>query len=94
MSTITSTVASMLQEEREKDRRKLNLIIHGIPESTSEIPLKKKEHDTKLVVEVLNQHLKTGTSIEDIVRLSKKISTKQWSLKINSMQLFQIERYA
>jgi len=37
---------SMLQEEREKDKRKLNLIIHGIPESTSEIPVERKEHDT------------------------------------------------
>ena len=83
MSTITSTVASMLQEEREKDRRKLNLIIHGIPESTCEIPLERKEHDTKLVVEMLNQHLKTETSIEDIVRLGKKDSTKQWLLNIS-----------
>jgi len=40
MFTITSTVTSTLQEEREKDRRKLNLIIHGIPESTSEISVK------------------------------------------------------
>ena len=29
ISTTTSTVASMLQEEREKDGRKLNLIIHA-----------------------------------------------------------------
>ena len=40
MYTITSTVVSMLKEEREKDRRKLSLIVHGIPEGTSEIPVR------------------------------------------------------
>jgi len=83
MSAVTSTMASMLQEEREKDKRKLNLIIHGIPESTSEIPVEKKEHDTKLVATMFNQHLKIETSIEDIVRLGKKDSTKQRLLKIS-----------
>ena len=54
MSAITSTVASMLQEEREEDSRRLNLIIHGIPESTSEIPAERKEHDTELIAMLFN----------------------------------------
>ena len=53
MYTITSNVALMLQEEREKDRRKINLIIHGIFESTFEIPVERKDHDTELLVRVI-----------------------------------------
>ena len=35
-------------------------------------------HDTELVVAMFNQHFKVETSIEDIVRLGKKDSIKQW----------------
>ena len=83
MSAITSTVASMLQEEREKDSRRLNLIIHGIPESTSEIPAERKEHDTELVAMLFNQHLKIEISIDDTIRFGKKDPTKQRLLKIS-----------
>jgi len=74
MSLITSTVASMLQEEREKDKRKLNLIVHGVPESASDISLERKEHDTELVTTIFNQRLEC---IDDILRLRKKDSGKQ-----------------
>jgi len=36
-----------------------------------------KVHDTELVVAIFNQHFKIEASIEDIVRLGKKDSTKQ-----------------
>jgi len=38
VSVITSTVTSLLKEERERQERKLNAYIHGVPKSTSEIP--------------------------------------------------------
>ena len=56
MSLITSTVASMLQEETEKDKI-INLIVHGVPRSTSNTLLERKEHDTELVTTFFNQHL-------------------------------------
>ena len=39
---IHSTVTSLLSEEKEKERRKLKLMI---PESTSDDPLERKAHD-------------------------------------------------
>jgi len=45
-SMVTSTVKSLLSEEKEKDKRKLNLIFHRIPESTAEEALERRRHDT------------------------------------------------
>jgi len=39
---ITSTVMTILNEEKPKRERKLNIIIHGIQESKSETPLERK----------------------------------------------------
>ena len=40
-------VVSVLDEEKDKERRKLNVIVHGIPESESEEPLERKAYDIK-----------------------------------------------
>ena len=44
---LSNTVKSVINEEKEKKRRKLNLIIHNIPESEAEAPDIHKEEDTK-----------------------------------------------
>ena len=42
---ITSTAMTILNEEKPKRERKLNIIIHGIQESKSETPLERKSKD-------------------------------------------------
>ena len=44
---INSTVTSLLSEEKEKEKRKLNLILHRIPESTSDDAVERRVHDAK-----------------------------------------------
>ena len=46
---ITSTVTSLLKEEREREKRKLDLIIHGIPECTPETPTDRKANGSGLL---------------------------------------------
>ena len=42
---ITTIVSSYINEEKEKAKRKLNLIIHNVGESTSEDSLESKKED-------------------------------------------------
>jgi len=82
VSVITSTVTSLLKEEREWQERKLNAIIHGVPESTSEIPTERKAHDITQISKVLSQILEADTSVEDAVRLGKRDPSKRQLLKL------------
>ena len=73
-SIITSTVSSLLTEEKDQERRRLNLIFHGVPESLSEDTQTRKEHDSNLVQETLNQHLGVSATIANPIRLGQKNS--------------------
>ena len=57
----------MLKEEWE---RKLNLIIYSVPESPSETPMDRKA----LASRILSEVLEVDSTVEDAVRLGKKIS--------------------
>ena len=64
---------SVINEEKERNRRKLNLIIHNIPESEAEAPDIPKEEDTKQITDVFRKQLKVEANISSIVRLGKKV---------------------
>ena len=46
-----------INKEREKAKRRLNVIIHNIPESVSEDSNTRKKHDTDFVTDICHQHL-------------------------------------
>ena len=83
VSVITSTVTSLLKEEREREERKLNLIIHGVPESPSETPMDRKAYDIKQVSRVLNEVLEVDSTVEDAVRLGKRDPSKKRLIKVS-----------
>ena len=70
---LSNAVKSVINEEKERNRRKLNLIIHNIPESEAEAPNIRKEEDTKQITEVFRKQLKVEANISSIVRLGKKV---------------------
>ena len=80
---IHSTVTSLLSEEKEKERRKLSLIFHRIPESASEDSLERKTHDIEQVCSVLQNYLKVDVEVESAVRLGKKDPGKTRLLKVD-----------
>ena len=57
-------VSSVRNEEKEKSKRKLNLILHNIPESNNfmEIVVTQKQHDTDTAIGIINQHLRKYSS--------------------------------
>ena len=71
---VAHAVCSMLNEEREKSKRKLNLILYNIPESDTTIVETRKQHDTDTAMAIINQHL--PASIANVVRLGKRTEDK------------------
>jgi len=69
---IAEAVSSVLKEEKEKSKRKLNIILHNIPESDADTPEVRKEHDTDTVKAIINQHLSIPASVSNVTRLGKK----------------------
>ena len=61
-----------INEEKEKAKRRLNIIIHSIPESASEDGNARKKHDTDFVANMFQQHLDTKVSITKCFRIGKK----------------------
>jgi len=83
---ISHAVSSVFNEEKEKNKRKLNLILHNIPESKAESADQQKQHDTDTAMAIINQHLNIPTSISNAIRLGKKIenSDKPRLLRLRS----------
>ena len=75
-------VVSVLNEEKDKEKRKMNVIIHGIPESKSEEPLDRKEYDIEQVNTVFQTHLEVDVAVDNAIRLGKKINDKSRLLRI------------
>jgi len=65
---IAKAVSSVLKEEKEKSKRKLNIILHNIPESDADTPEVRKEHDTDSVKTIINQHLSIPASVSNVER--------------------------
>jgi len=49
VTTIASVTSSLAIEQREKEKRQLNFIIHNVPVSKSSHPLTRKKEDTDFV---------------------------------------------
>ena len=64
LSDITSIFTLMLADEKEKDKRKLNLVVHKVPEPTSSNTQERKTHDFKHVHTILQKHLGLVTTSE------------------------------
>ena len=66
-----------------KKKRKLNLILHRIPESTSEDVLERKAHDTDQVKTIFQTYLKVDVQTDTVVRIGKKDPQKTRLLKVD-----------
>jgi len=83
-SMVTSTVKSLLSEEREKDKRKLNSIFCRISESTTEEALMRRAHDTDHVKSIVQSYnFKVDAQVDTVVCIGKKDPNKTRLLKVN-----------
>jgi len=79
---ITSTVANILQEEREKEKRQLNLIVHQLAESTQEEPQSRKAEDIETTSKLIQKYLGVTSTVTNAIRLGSK-GAKPRLLKIS-----------
>ena len=54
---VTAMVTSYINEEKEKAKRRLNLIVHNIPESASDDGLTRKKHDIDFLCSLSEEYL-------------------------------------
>ena len=81
-SQIQSMVNSFINEEKEKAKRRLNLIVHNVTESTNEDGLIRKKHDIDYVTSTIQQYLGVNVIINKAFRLGQR-NDKPRLLKIS-----------
>ena len=79
---ISSAVASVIAEEKDKDKRKLNVILHNVDEPKAEDGLARKKTDMDVAVKIFQKNLGVSVKVTNAVRLGKK-SNKPCLLKIS-----------
>ena len=73
---LSKIVSSVLNEEKDKARRRLNLIVHGVPESQSDTGISRRDDDINFVSSCLKDHLDISVTIEKAFRFGKRSDTQ------------------
>ena len=71
-SCISATVTSIINEEMEKDKRKLNIILYSLPESDKSDPTLRKSHNILEPKSIISKYLETPVTISQAIRIGKK----------------------
>jgi len=80
--SVASLTTSLFNEQKEREKRELNLVIHNLPESTATESAARKKADIQKVFSVLKDSLKIKPTISNAVRIGKKGPDKPRLLKI------------
>ena len=72
VESIVSMTASILSEDKEKEKRKLNLIIHNVSESTHTEAQDRKQDDIQRVTSLLAEYVGVTTTVSNAICLGKK----------------------
>ena len=67
MSDIINALTSILSEEKEKEKRMLNLIVHEVPESIGSSTQERKAYDLNQVHTIIQKHLGLETTIDNLI---------------------------
>ena len=70
--SVASIAATLVNEEREKERRQLNLVLHNIEESSSSDGTVRKSEDIQKVKSIFEKYLDVSVSITKAFRIGKK----------------------
>ena len=70
-SHISLVVSTFLNEEKEKAKRHLNLIVHNVKESTSNDGPIRKQHDIYTISSIIQQQFIKTTTITKAIRIGQ-----------------------
>ena len=77
---------SIVAEQKEKEKRQLNLILHNVKESVEEEPSNRKKDDVKEATSVFSEYVGVETVVTNAIRIGKK-GTKPRLLKVSVRNL-------
>ena len=72
VESIASMAASIVSEEKEKEKRKMNIIVHNYPEPSASEPQARKKEDIESISKLLHQFVKVPATITNAVCLQKQ----------------------
>ena len=72
VESIASKTAAIVSEEKEREKQKLNLIVHNFPESTSTEASIRKNEDTQNVSSLINKYVGVDGHINNATRIGKQ----------------------
>ena len=70
--SVASLTASLVTEQKEREKRELNLVLHNVPEPTTTDNSARKEEDITQVNSILSGYLDVKPTIKNAVRLTDK----------------------
>ena len=79
----------VIDEYRDRETRKMNIIIHNAPESTATEPSVRIAHDTKSVADIAKSIDAGPVEIVNIIRLGKKLDGRPRLMKVQLSNLNQ-----
>ena len=81
-NSVNSITIGVVDEQREREKRKLNLIFHNVAESTKPDGMARKNDDISFIKTLLHDHIGIEPSISNALRIGKK-SDKTRLLKVS-----------
>jgi len=74
---LRNAVSSVINEEKDKQKRRLNLIVHNMIESSADQPQARKEQDIANLQDILSSQLEVRVHISSAIRLGKEVVQNQ-----------------
>jgi len=72
VESIASMTAMIISEEKEQEKRKLNLIVHNFPESKSTEASIRKNEDTQNATSLINKYVRVDAHINNATQIGKQ----------------------
>ena len=69
--SVATITVGVVDEQREREKRKLNLVVHNVPESTKQSGPERKADDISKDDKLLHDHLGINSTISSAIRLGK-----------------------
>ena len=71
-NTLSTAVSSVINEEKEKSKRKLNLIVHNLSESSKESGDDRKQEDIAVTTKLLDKYMEIPAKVVKAFRIGQR----------------------
>ena len=84
--------SQVIDEYRDRESHKLNVILHNVPESTSTDVSERISHDTNAVLDITSKIGAGPVEVSSVARLGKKLDDKHRLMKVHFSSMQQKHR--